>query len=276
MARTSQHGIDLEKAARLRDVQRDARTLGQRCAVACRKPEVLGVACVLLAGVAWFAPALVDIAALGGVVVGLLSARLQPELPLKLPATYRGLDPHEWQPGTRRPRPARGLLFLGNDRTTGEELYLSDDDVRTHFLVLGGTGSGKTEAMTSLAANTLLWGSGFTYVDGKGDAALWAKVLALARACGREDDVYVLNYLTGSTDIEIGAPGAARLSNTFNPFLYGSADALTQLLVAQMAEAGGDSATWKDKAIGLLTAYVRTLVAMRDAGRDEQDRKSVV
>ncbi|HRY15616.1 MAG TPA: hypothetical protein P5330_07060 [Candidatus Competibacteraceae bacterium] len=276
MARTSQHGIDLEKAARLRDVQRDARTLGQRCAVACRKPEVLGVACVLLAGVAWFAPALVDIAALGGVVVGLLSARLQPELPLKLPATYRGLDPHEWQPGTRRPRPARGLLFLGNDRTTGEELYLSDDDVRTHFLVLGGTGSGKTEAMTSLAANTLLWGSGFTYVDGKGDAALWAKVLALARACGREDDVYVLNYLTGSTDIEIGAPGAARLSNTFNPFLYGSADALTQLLVAQMAEAGGDSATWKDKAIGLLTAYVRTLVAMRDAGRDEQGQPLVL
>jgi hypothetical protein len=52
----------------------------------------------------------------------------------------------------------------------------------------------------------------------------------------------------------------------------GSADAITQLLIAQMAEAGGDSATWKDRAIGLLTAYVRVLVAMRDRGRDERNR----
>lgn len=270
------HGIDPGKAASFGEIQRDARTLGQRFAAAARKPERLGVACFLLAGTAWFVPALVDVAALGGAVVGVLAWWLRPELPFKLPATYPGLDPHEREPGTGQSRPARGLLFLGNDRVTHEELYLSDEDARTHFLVLGGTGSGKTEAMTGFCANTLLWGSGFTYVDGKGDAALWTKVLAMARACGREDDVYVLNYLTGSTDVDLSALGAARLSNTFNPFLHGSADALTQMLVAQMAEAGGDSATWKDKAIGLLTAYVRALVAMRDRGRDECGRPFVL
>ena len=57
----------------------------------------------------------------------------------------------------------------------------------------------------------------------------------MARACGREDDVQVLNFLTGSTDVDPHGPGAARLSNTFNPFLHGSADAITQLLIAQMA-----------------------------------------
>ena len=266
------YGIDLDQAVSTRDAQRDSRTLGQRLAAAGRDPNILGIACFMLAGVAWCVPALVDLVALGGLSIGWCAWRARPVLPLKLPVTYQGLDPHERAPGTRTPQPARGLAFLGNDRTTNEELYLTDEDLRTHLLVLGGTGSGKTEAMVSLAANTLLWGSGFSYVDGKGDASLWTKIYAMARACGREDDVYVLNYLTGSADIDPNAPGAARLSNTFNPFLHGSADAITQLLVAQMAEAGGDSATWKDKAIGLLTAHVRTLVAMRDRGRDEQNR----
>ena len=272
MRRERSFGIDLEKAAHARDIQRDSRTAGQQFAAACWKPDVLGIACFVLAATVVLFPAAVDVGVLAFAVIGALGWRIAPVLPLKLPATYPGLDPHEREPGTGRSLTARGLLFLGNDRDTGEELYESDADARTHKLVLGGTGSGKTEAMLGFCANALLWGSGFTYVDGKGDAALWTKVLAMARACGREDDVYVLNYLTGSTDVDPDAPGDARLSNTFNPFLHGSADALTQLLVAQMAEAGGDSATWKDKAIGLLTAYVRIMVAMRDRRRDEQNR----
>jgi len=269
-------GLDLELAASAREVQRDSRTLGQRLAAALRRPPVLGVVCWALAGAVWFYPALIDVAVLLGIGIGWVAGRRRPRLPLKLPGRYLGLDPHERQPGTGKLQRARGLLLLGNDRADGAELYHSDEDARTHCLVLGGTGSGKTEAMTGLAAQTLLWGSGFTYVDGKGDAALWTKVFALARACGREDDLYVLNYMTGSTDVDPDARDGPRLSNTFNPFLYGSADALTQLLVAQMAEAGGDSATWKDKAIGLLTAYVRALVAMRDRGRDESGRPFVL
>ena len=266
--REPQFGIDLDKVALARDIQRDSRTPGQRFAAACRKPEVLGAACFAMAGAVALFPAAVDLGVLAFAAIAALGGRIAPVLPLKLPATYRGADPHEREPGTGRPLPARGLLFLGNCRATGDELYESDADARTHTLVLGGTGAGKTEAMLGFCANALLWGSGFTYVDGKGDAALWTKVLALARACGREDDVYALNYLTGSTDVDPDA----RPSNTFNPFALGSADAITQMLVAQMAEAGGDSATWKDRAIGLLTAYVRALVAMRDRGLDERGR----
>ena len=276
MKRVPIYGVDPQKTANFGDIQRDSRTLGQRVAAACRKPDVLGAASIALAVAIWVFPAAADAGLVVAAAIGALGWRVAPVLPLKLPATYAGLDPHERAPGTGRPRAARGLAFLGNDRLTGEELYLSPEDFLTHFLFCGGTGAGKTEAMTGLAANTLLWGSGFTYVDGKGAADLSSKVLALARACGREDDVYVLNYITGSTDVDPDAPEGGRLSNTFNPFLHGSADAITQLLVTQMADAGGDSATWKDKAIGLLTAYVRVMVAMRDRGRDERDRPFVL
>ena len=277
MAKPRIRAIDPVLAVSARDLQRDRRRLGQKLAAACRKPDALGVASWVLASVAWRFPALVDVAALGGIALGWLAWRLPVELPFKLPERAGRLDPHEREPGTDRPLPARGLLYVGNDRCTGEELYLSDEDARTHFLLLGGTGAGKTAAMVGLTlGNALLWGSGCTYVDGKGDASLWTTFFAMARACGREDDLYVLNYLTGSTDVDPEAQRAERLSNTFNPFLYGSADALTQMLVAQMAEAGGDAATWKDKAIALLTAYVRTLVAMRDRGCNEHGQPFVL
>ena len=93
-------------------------------AAAGRDPKVLGGACFLLAGVVWFYPALMDLGALGGLAIGLWAWRVRPVLPLKLPATYRGLDPHEWTPGPPTHRAARGLAFLGNDRITNEELYL--------------------------------------------------------------------------------------------------------------------------------------------------------
>ena len=44
--------------------------------------------------------------------------------------------------------------------------------MRTHVLIFGSTGSGKTEALISLAYNALVQGSGFIYVDGKGDNSL--------------------------------------------------------------------------------------------------------
>ena len=100
----------------------------------------------------------------------------------------------------------------------------------------------------------------------QGDARLWTQIPGDGAGLRAGDDVQVLNFLTGSTDVDPHGPGARGCPTPSTHFLHGSADAITQLLIAQMAEAGGDSATWKDKAIGLLTAYVRTLVAMGIAG----------
>jgi intracellular multiplication protein IcmO len=268
---TLPRGVDPHQVVHPHFYLRNIQTPFERFKSACRRPRNLGIASWVLAGVVYQYPAVLDLGLLVGLGLFIGGQCLSPCLPMKLPDRYSGVDAHDLEPGSEtQGRQARGMFHLGNDRQSGAELYVTEDEVRTHLLILGGTGAGKTEAMLGLAAQALLWGSGFAFKDAKGDTALWAKTFALARACGREDDLYVINYLTGAATVDPEAPVERRLSNTFNPFATGSADTLTQLLVAQMAEAGGDSATWKDKAVGLLTVVVRVLVALRDRGVDER------
>jgi len=131
-------------------------------------------------------------------------------------------------------------------------LFVTRDWIVTH----------NTETLISLAFNSLVQGSGFIYVDGKGDNSLWAKIFSIARSVGREDDVLVLNYMTGGRDVF--GPQTSKLSNTLNPFISGSAGGLTELLVGLMDEAGGDNAMWKGRAISLVSGIMMALVWMRD------------
>lgn len=131
-------------------------------------------------------------------------------------------------------------------------LFITKDWIVTH----------NTETLISLAFNTLVQGSGFIYVDGKGDNSLWAKIFSIARSVGREDDLLVLNYMTGGRDVF--GPQSSKLSNTLNPFISGSAGGLTELLVGLMDEAGGDNAMWKGRAISLVSGIMFALVWLRD------------
>lgn len=135
-----------------------------------------------------------------------------------------------------------------------DHLYITDNYIVTH----------NTETLLGFAANALLWGSGFLFCDGKGDVALFSKVYALARRFGREDDLLVLNFMTGNKDV--GASGGELLSNTMNPFTSGSSDSLTQMVVSLMDDAGGDGAMWKGRATSMLTGLMRALTWLRDQG----------
>lgn len=170
------------------------------------------------------------------------------------------------KPGINKPNIARGITFFGNDRKTGEELWFANDDMRTHALIFGSTGSGKTETLVSLSYNALVQGSGFIYVDGKGDNSLYAKVFSMVRSMGREDDLLLINFMTGARDI-VG-PQEKRLSNTLNPFCQGSSSMLTQLVVSLMGSSGqsSDGDMWKGRAIAFVEALMRLLVYMRDEG----------
>lgn len=150
-----------------------------------------------------------------------------------------------------------GILYIGNQRKTNRELWVNNSDARTHILYLGTTGSGKTEGLKSLVSNALTWGSGFVYVDGKADTDLWASIYALARRFGREDDLMVLNYMTGNSD-------TTNVSNTMNPLSYGSASYLTNMMVGLMDDAGGDTAMWKGRAVSLMGALMPALTWKRD------------
>ena len=180
-------------------------------------------------------------------------------LPLRLPITARRRDPNYPHPKDRRPRLAGGILYVGRDHRTGQELWISNEDGRQHVAVPGTTGAGKTVALVSLCANALSWGSGFIFVDGKADNRLYAEVLALARRYGREDDVLALNFLVASGN---------KHSHTFNPFAWGNADVIRELLVSQIEanpQGAGGNHVFLQRAVALMGALTPVLVWMRDA-----------
>lgn len=196
-------------------------------------------------------------------------------LPFKLPQSSRVKDYNHLNPGSFEPQLASGISFFGNANNSSQELWFSNEDLRTHILIFGSTGSGKTESLVSIAFNSLLHGSGFIYVDGKGDNSLFAKVFSMVRQMGREDDLLLINFMTGARDV-IG-PQNNRLSNTMNPFANGSSSMLSQLVISLMDGASGDQTgdMWKGRAINFVESLMIILCAMRDAGHILLDAHSI-
>jgi len=176
-------------------------------------------------------------------------------LPFKMPMGSKYPDPNNGRGG--KPGKSEGILYLGNVKKTNEEVWFTNSDARTHLLYLGTTGAGKTEGLKSMVTNALTWGSGFVYVDGKADTDLWSSLSALCRRFGRDDDLLVLNYMTGNQ------AGAAP-SNTMNPFSSGSASYLVNMLTNLMPDAEGDNVMWKERAVSLVSALMPALVWKRD------------
>jgi intracellular multiplication protein IcmO len=254
---------------------RDTRTLSQKIADFFSDPTNVSIMLFALAAVSfYFSEAATLLMLLGGCIFAYTYSKKQ-KLPFRLPQIARIKDYGDLKPGINKPNIARGISFFGNDRKTGEELWFANDDMRTHALIFGSTGSGKTECLVSLAFNALVQGSGFIYVDGKGDNSLYAKVFSMVRSMGREDDLLLINFMTGARDI-VG-PQEKRLSNTLNPFCQGSSSMLTQLVVSLMggSKDGGDGDMWKGRAIAFVEALMRLLVYMRDDGAILLDANSI-
>ena len=176
-------------------------------------------------------------------------------LAFKMPMSSKYKDPRNGGPGNSGK--AEGIMYLGNVDKTNEEVWFTNSDARTHILYLGTTGAGKTEGLKSMVTNALTWASGFVYIDGKADTDLWSSLSSLVRRFGRDDDLLVLNYMTGNSDTK--AP-----SNTMNPFSSGSASYLVNMLVSLMPNAEGDNAMWKERAVALVAALMPVLTWKRD------------
>lgn len=171
-----------------------------------------------------------------------------------------------------------GILYLGFLRSAersqkGQELWLTNSDARTHLFLAGTTGSGKTETNLGIYANSLCWGSGTIYADGKAENSLPFAMWSMARKFGREDDFLLLNFLTGGVDplerfsnMERGLEVELPQSNNQNPYAYGSADFLFNLTSSLLPEASGDSAGWQDKALNLISALTQVFCYKRAQG----------
>jgi len=259
-------GIDSRNELDPTKLLRDTRTIGQRIAAFCSKPANVAIFLAVLAGSAYFIPEVASFLLLFGIGLFWFGYTRKKILPFRLPQVAGIRDLNDLKPGIKTPNMARGIAFFGNDIKTNEELWFANEDMRTHALIFGSTGSGKTVALTSIAFNALTQGSGFIYVDGKGDNSLYATVFSMVRSMGREDDLLLINFMTGARDI-VG-PQERRLSNTMNPFCQGSSSMLTNLVVSLMGGSGqsSDGDMWKGRAIAFVEALMRVLVYMRDQG----------
>jgi intracellular multiplication protein IcmO len=268
-------GIESKHEHAAQMVARDTRPLGIRAAEFMTNPMVILALYVSSISLIMFFPAIADILFLVCACIGIFALTRQQVLPFKLPQSSALLDYNDPKAGTLNPGPAAGISFFGNDRVSREELWFNNSDMRTHVLIFGSTGSGKTEALISLAYNALIQASGFIYVDGKGDNSLFAKIFSMVRGMGRDDDLLTINFMTGARDV-VG-PQTNRLSNTMNPFANGSSSMLSQLVISLMDASSGDAGgdMWKGRAINFVESLMKILAVMRDAGHILLDANSI-
>ena len=234
---------------------RDIRPSTTRLLQALRGP---GSAALLAgaAGLTFLEPAVIDLTVPASALFALWVLTRRPVLPIRLPRSARCRDDGSPEPGTRAARMARADIFLGWS-ILNEELWIAAEDARQHIAIAGTTGSGKTTAILSLLSNALMQGSGFVFVDGKGDRDLFGKVLGLARRFGREDDVRVLNFMVAS---------GVKDSHRFNPFSIGNADAIRELLASQLGDRheSDPNGVFRDRAVALMGTITPVLVWLRD------------
>ena len=185
--------------------------------------------------------------------------RLPFRMPLGLSGTDKG-DPLPGRSGFARPE---GIFHLGNRMQDTRELWLKGKDILTHTLLFGTTGSGKTETLVSLSYNALVTGSGLFYIDPKASPKLSFQIWQMARYLGRDDDFRILNYSISGKE---KGQSPERLSNTNNPFTIGTAEGLTQLLMALMPASDGANNIFASQAETLITGVMYALVDLRDKG----------
>lgn len=158
-----------------------------------------------------------------------------------------------------------GQIYMGHDLETNEELWATSNDLRTHRLVVGTTGSGKTEEIMGNIFNALALNSGAMLIDGKSDPKTFASLFRICRLYGREEDLQVLNYIMGGRDFAAGLD--SRRSNTFNPLSSGSPAMKAELMVSLLdSGGGGNSDMWQGRAIAFLEAIIPPLSYLADKG----------
>lgn len=268
-------GIDSRYEYGAQLMARDTRPIGIRAAEFLSNPIASAIIYASSITLIWIFPAILDLVVASIVFMFTFAVSRKHVLPFRMPLTSGHVDNNDLIPGTFKAKKAEGIAFFGNDRINQEELWFTNTDLRTHVLIFGSTGSGKTEALISLAYNALLYGSGFIYVDGKGDNSLFAKIFSMVRSMGRDDDLLAINFMTGARDV-VG-PQRNRLSNTINPFSNGSSSMLSQLVISLMDQSSSDpnGDMWKGRAINFVESLMKILTVMRDDGHILLDANTI-
>lgn len=196
-------------------------------------------------------------------VIGCVKGKEQ-TLPVLLPTEAGIKDRNDPKPGRKSFNKASGEFLFGNLRNAKRafEIWMSFGHLTMHQLIIGTTGSGKSETIVSQIANYIASGSSASLIDPKAGPKLGWQIFTLARFFGREDDYRTLNYIKGNTSERPDL--AARRGNNVNLFAFGSAESITQLLVSLMPPGGAENKLFSERAISLISAIMPALVNLRD------------
>lgn len=111
-------------------------------------------------------------------------------------------------------------MLLGYSTDDGEPLYISDDDLCRHGIIVGQTGMGKSVFGKTLMFQQIERGGGLLFIDGKLDEDNIQDIYEYAAYCGRSADFLVVN------------PGRPEMSNTYNPILFGDPDEVAARIIS--------------------------------------------
>jgi hypothetical protein len=248
----------------------DVRPWTTRAAESLSDPINLIAVCTVLIFATVILPMLMPLTIICFVVVVVASKNVSGLLPLRYPPEMT--DPETKKPGT-------GIWFLGNmsfdkkkerrlplenvaDRF--KEVWLADDDLRKHMLILGSTGSGKSELLKGIFFCSLCWGSGFFVADGKADNKLPLDVYNMAMFFGRDDDLLTLNFLLAGKKPSQVQSARTRRTNKTNPFSTADGDTIVQMGANLLPKVDGDAKNWQEKALTCWRGLVPAICWLRD------------
>ena len=158
-------------------------------------------------------------------------------------------------------KPAAGNIFLGRCEETGEEVWANTSDLNKHSLLIGTTGSGKTEAIMGQLFGFVALNSGGMVVDGKASVTTFGSAYKIARLFGRDADLLTMDYLTGG--IDVAGLQKERRSHTYNPLAFGGPAQKSETMVSLLD--GGDP-MWSGRAMTFVENVIPPLSYLSDRG----------
>jgi intracellular multiplication protein IcmO len=256
----------------LREVIVDVRSQSQKFFAWLTYPQNYAKVMIGLALLLFIAPILLPVLLFVILVFADNYARVSQYLPMRYAAWTKEKDPGLLHPGSDMPLPAEGIMYFGivdakDPYERNKQVFASADDLTRHMLVLGTTGSGKSEFLKGMTFNVLCWASGFFVADAKADNKLPTDLYSQVRMFARDYDFLVLNYLLGGLSPTQITSMRERLSNGVQPATAADADTLVQMTSNIMVKASGDSKTWQDRGLNLFRGIARALVYKRETGQ---------
>lgn len=260
----------------------DVRKWGERTAETLSERSTVMMWALPCLGFVWWQPVFFWLGIPAFFVFMMIHLRYQPVVPFRYPVVNAmpppGAPPKKRKKGEKKKTAAElkaaggggdGILFFGSVRSSSpfedfKEIWQGDDDMRKHLLIMGSTGSGKSETLKGIFFNALCWSSGFFVADGKADNKLPTDVYAMARSVGRDDDLLWFNCLLGGQTPEEVRKSRRRRTNKLNTFSSSDADTIIQMGANLLPKAEGDGKAWQEKALAFWRAVVVALCYKRD------------